>query len=81
MSYNQWASNTIIETSYKETRLPCRYTLTERFEISAMTDMVAGFGFVSIYGVLVLPGGPNDTRLSLLARLVVIPVILSMSSV
>lgn len=81
MSYNQWVPNTIIETSYKETRLTCRYTLTERFEISAITDMVAGFGFISIYGVLVLPGGPKDARLSLLARLVVIPVILSMSSV
>lgn len=72
----------IIETSHKAARLPCRYTLPVRSDISPTTDTVAGtfFGLVSIYGVLVLPGGPKYTRLSLLARLVVIPMILSVAS-
>lgn len=45
--------------------------------------MVAGtfFSLIPIYGVLVLTGEPNDTQLSIVARLVVIAVVLSAATV
>lgn len=45
--------------------------------------MVAGtfFGLIPIHGVLVLTGEPKDTQLSIVARLVVIAVVLSVAAV
>lgn len=45
--------------------------------------MVAGtlFGLIPICGVFVLTGEPKDTRLSIVARLVVIAVVLSAAAV
>lgn len=48
------------------------------------TDMVAGtfFDLIPIYGVLVLTGKPNNTQLSIMAKLgVVIAVVLSAATV